>query len=126
MYGGRGISMRDEWVGNPVLFCEYVMGLEGYDESRIGIAGISLDRIDTNGNYDKGNIRWASPEIQARNRNVQSNNTSGFSGIYWIKKIGKFQARVGLKSLGYTATAIEANEIRIKYITENNIKGYRT
>jgi len=41
----------------------------------------SLDRINTNGNYEEGNLRWATAKEQAHNRSMQSNNTSGVTGV---------------------------------------------
>ena len=56
-YGGRGISVCPSWqkfenfysdVGDPPDGC-------------------TLDRVDSNGNYEPGNVRWASAEVQANN-----------------------------------------------------------
>jgi hypothetical protein len=41
----------------------------------------SVGRINNNVGYTKGNIRWESDEEQARNHSMQSNNTSGHTGI---------------------------------------------
>lgn len=55
-YGGRGIEFRF------TSFEQFLAEL-GLKPS----AKHSLDRIDVNGHYEPGNVRWATPEIQARN-----------------------------------------------------------
>lgn len=58
-YGGRGITVCERWLdaGN---FCE--------DMLPTWEPGLTLDRIDTNGNYEPGNVRWATRKVQQNNR----------------------------------------------------------
>lgn len=62
-YGGRGITVCDEWRNDFVAFYNHVSKLEHF-----GVEGYSLDRIDVNGNYEPGNVRWATAKEQARNK----------------------------------------------------------
>lgn len=62
-YGGRGITICDEWRDDFVAFYDYVSKLEHFGEE-----GYSLDRINNEGNYEPGNVRWATVKQQARNR----------------------------------------------------------
>jgi len=64
-YGGRGITVCKEWAGSDGFqaFYDYVSKLEHFGEE-----GYSLDRINVNGNYEPGNIRWATDAQQKRNR----------------------------------------------------------
>lgn len=66
-YGGRGIKMFEGWIHDFQSFYEYVSKLENF-----GKEGYSLDRIDNNGNYEPGNLRWATKKEQQRNtrRNI--------------------------------------------------------
>lgn len=65
-YGGRGIKMTDEWINNAPAFIEYVRSLPKYGEP-----GLTLDRINNNGNYEPGNLRWATHKEQMNNTRKQ-------------------------------------------------------
>lgn len=59
-YGGRGIRVCQEWIDDPRKFLEHIGPRPSADHS--------LDRIDVNGNYEPGNVQWATDEEQQNNR----------------------------------------------------------
>lgn len=64
-YGKRGIEICDEWKNDYSNFRNWALQ-NGYEK------GLTIDRIDVDGNYEPGNCRWTSYKGQARNR---KNNT---------------------------------------------------
>lgn len=61
-YGGRGIRMAAEWLHDSAAFLAHVGPRP---------AGHTLDRIDPDGDYAPGNVRWATPQQQRHNRSTR-------------------------------------------------------
>ena len=117
-YGARGIQICDRWLDiNNFIEDMYPTWEEG----------LSLDRIDVNGNYEPNNCRWATQTIQSRNtRDIMKTNTSGFRGVSWNKAREKWGAYISLNNkqihLGRYPTALEAGKAYERYVRLNNLE----
>jgi hypothetical protein len=60
-YGGRGITVCDEWKDNPKEFIDWCKVQNPSED-------LTLDRIDVNGNYEPSNCRWSTLSQQGRNK----------------------------------------------------------
>lgn len=110
-YGGRGITVCEEWREHPRAFIEWIEKESNYKR------GLSLDRIDRDGNYEPDNCKFSTTTEQALNRNIMSSNTSGYPGVTEHTN-GRWRARINVnkkrKSLGVYETKEEAIEARKK------------
>lgn len=74
-YGGRGIGVFEAWRKDFVIFYAYVGSRPTPKHT--------LDRIDNGGNYEPGNVRWATRKEQQRNR--RSNVLITFRDVTFCK-----------------------------------------
>ena len=62
-YGGRGITIYPKWIESYEAYRDYILSLPNAMED-----GLSVDRINNDGNYEPNNLRWATHVEQANNR----------------------------------------------------------
>jgi hypothetical protein len=87
-YGGRGVTVCERWR----LFDDFLADVGCRPE------GTTLDRIDPNGNYEPGNVRWATPAEQRANQRKGLVDLRGerFTRLTVIKFAGRNDQRNSL------------------------------
>lgn len=75
-YGGKGITVCDRWRNS---FADFLSDMGERPQ------GKTLDREESNGNYEPSNCRWADAKTQSRNRGKSKNNKSGYQNVHWRK-----------------------------------------
>lgn len=86
-YGGRGIKMCERWADYENFLAD--MG-ECPD-------GLTIDRIDVNGDYEPGNCRWVSMAVQGNNKRNNVNLTLNgvtMTQMQWAKHLGVSHALI--------------------------------
>lgn len=95
-YGARGIRVCDEWESfGP--FMEWSVA-NGYDEN------LTIDRVDNYKGYEPGNCRWATTEVQDKNRRTPRKSFAAFGEV---KTVGDWsrdpRCKVGYRALAHRA-----------------------
>ena len=116
-YGGRGVSMEEDWKNSFESFYEFIG--DPPDDRKW-----SIERLDVDDGYFPHNIKWALPDTQNRNRRKFKNNTSGATGVtrrvrngavrfvaIWIERNGK----EGSKSFSVKNYGDAAYDLACKY-----------
>lgn len=89
-YGGRGITVCDKWLHSFTAFLS--------DVGKKPTPSHSINRIDNDGNYEPGNVNWATPSEQASNKRKPRHTfrvvrtSTGYRGVYpykdyWVAKL---------------------------------------
>jgi hypothetical protein len=90
-YGGRGIKIHQPWIDSYDQFEADVTAEIG---PRVGL--LTIDRVNNNGNYEPGNIRWLPRVEQAKNKTHargegQGNSVLAEASVYAIRRIAALE-----------------------------------
>ena len=95
-YGGKGISICEEWMHDFHAFLRHIGPRPSMKHS--------VDRIDNTGHYEPGNVRWVLPIVQ--HNNVSSNVIISFNGksmtiSEWARHLGIKKVTLGTRLTTY-------------------------
>ena len=119
-YGGRGITVCNEWAKNFLSFYEWSIK-NGYEEH------LTIDRIDNNGNYCPENCGWVTYKINGNNKR----NVSKFLAFGEEKTLSEWaddiRCKINHRGLYYRFKLSKSdltNEQKISMTNEEYIKSY--
>lgn len=121
-YGGRGITVFDEWVKSFESFYKYV-GKRPSDEH-------SLERTDNSKGYQPANTKWATRSEQVLNRRPSKNKASAFRGVVKYGNSGRWRSNIRLTKeegglrihIGTFSSELEAAKAYDEKVIEIGIK----
>ena len=102
-YGGRGITICDEWLNDFKSFYDWSI-VNGYKE------GLSIDRIDNDGNYEPSNCQWITVSDNIRKSNIENPRNkicidvaseiceAYATGIFTLSEIARYH-KVGISTI---------------------------
>ena len=119
------IKVYKGWIDNPAVFINYIKSLENYNVENY----YTLDRIENDGNYEPGNLRWTNNHVQQVNKRKYATNSSGYVGVIYMKDRNKYKSKIVLNNkhihLGFFNTKEEAVIARNDYIIQKGLSEYK-
>lgn len=116
-YGARGITVCDDWKDDFTAFESWAIS-NGYQDT------LTIDRINSNGNYEPSNCRWTTADVQSANtRKLVKHNKSGYRGVSWTG--AKWEVSIQIKGIttkiGYYTDILQAAKAYDTYIKDHNL-----
>lgn len=100
-YGGRGITIEDG-LDDFTAYADYTTTLSGYVLKNLD--SLQLDRRNNNGNYTKGNLRWATRSTQTANQRPNTKGFNTYTGVTWSTAHLCWVARVVYEGKNYCSS----------------------
>lgn len=117
-YGGRGISVCDEWKNNPETFFAWALA-NGYRED------LTIERVNVNGSYEPANCTWIPKAEQSKNRRKAKSGRpkispwsgAGVSPLRWcVMMFGGVSALASVVGITHSAVSGWRRTNRIPYL----------
>lgn len=117
LYGAKGITVCDEWSFGRQGFINFYSYMGDCPD------GMSLDRWpDKAGNYEPGNVRWATNSEQGYNQKLRSTNNTGRTGVCWSPRKQKWRATISVNNKSIHLKYSDSFEEAVKYREEAELK----
>ena len=123
LYFGKGRGICEQWRNSLTDFINWSLE-NGWRK------GLVIDREDNSLGYSPDNCRYVTPQVNTHNSDVQRRNKTGYAGVWYDSKRGKFHSSVsgidvaknrGKKHIGSFFTAEQAVTARNNYIKKHNL-----